>query len=257
MTVVAVPSVSVGIRTKKGLIMPEFKTTAKGADAPFVKRTAGTVETVAGEFVVYFTKGEGDKGWRAFASPSLDSANASGKTLDGAVIALRDHLTDVAEADSMGSDAPAEITPDAPAEITPDAPAEIAEPVKVDETETETEEAPEIAPESVKVPDAMTGSKAAALILSSVTSARDAYTSGQTDANDVAMVACKTVAELCETAKTSGADAARVARLYDYGTKLAEHYYGKTGGGNSVLTDAQRSRAWKKLNKVCRELATT
>lgn len=233
--------------------MPEFKTTAKGVDAPFVKRTTENVEILGESYGVHFTKGEGDKGWIAFASADLDAPHATGKTLDGAVLALRAHMEDAANADAMGDDAPEGETADVPESGTDTDTDTDDSAVTADETGTEPEVTEVTESEAPDVPS-MDGAKAAVLILSAVTNARKAYTERDAGAADVAVGACKVVAELSELARAGGADASKVARLYEYGTKVAEHYYGRTGGGDTVLTDAQRSRAWKKLNKVVREL---
>lgn len=230
--------------------MPEFKTTAKGVDAPFVKRTVDPVEILGTSYDIHFTKGEGDKGWRAFASADISSANASGKTLDGAVLALRSHMEDVAEED-------------APTDVTETGAVSESAPVAVDDTpEVPADGEPVKGEDAHRAPE-VPGSEAAAMIGKAVKEARDAYgayTRGEMDASEArraAGIACTVVADMSESARLEGLAEDVVTRLYTYGIRIAEHYCARTGGGRGgALTDAQRSRAFKKFRKVCGELVT-
>lgn len=82
-----------------------------------------------------------------------------------------------------------------------------------------------------------------------------AYTRGEvakSDAQGTADAARSVVATMKEAEFGSAAE----QRLHTYGARLAGHYCARTGGDGTVLTDAQRSRAWKKFRKVSGELMT-
>lgn len=218
--------------------MPEYKTTAKGVEAPFVRRTASPVVILGTEYTIYFTKGVGDKGWHAFISADLESAemNASGKTLDDAVNALKAYMESTA-VDDMGAD---NATPEneefgSDSEDTDTAPA--------DPAPVESDTAPEPEGTTAKVIEAVMGSR----------DAYHAYTRGEvakSDAQGTADAARSVVATMKEAEFGSAAE----QRLHTYGARLAGHYCARTGGDGTVLTDAQRSRAWKKFRKVSGEL---
>jgi hypothetical protein len=232
--------------------MSKYAMTAKDAGV-YAKRTANPVVINGAPVTVYLNKGENGKGWDAFVSDFPgDVVPVHGKTQDDAVDAMITHLTVVAGTGIGETDDTAD-TADTADTDTAEPVAEIIEPETETETETETE-----ATDTADTAEPAKGDKErAALIAHAVKRAREAAQSFRRGempsgtANGIVIKALQEVTDLVSS--LTGGE--RKERMANYAVRLGEHYYGITGGGDTVLSDAQRSRAGKKFRKVCAEYA--
>lgn len=239
--------------------MPEFKTTAKDVAAPFVKRTSDVVTLATGETNVYFTRGENEKGWIAFAGASLDAIHAKGSTLDGAVNALIFHTEDGVKAGSFPA-----------GETVPEPDADTAEPVKGESVDIPDVSGDDVAAGESKggensapvtAPVKLTGGKLSALVMSAYRESAAAVsqaTARKITVESAEKITCRVYADIFDLigdGRKAGIDTDKLDRMSTYALGLIAHHNSIMGGGiGTRMTSGQNKRARAKLAAVAASL---